>query len=898
MEFRLFGEVQLRAGDWLADVGTPRQQAVLAALLVDVGKPVPIETLIDRVWDADPPVEARNVLYSHLSRIRRLLKGTATLERRPAGYVLDVPPDAVDMHRFWQLVEQSKELRDADKAAMLTDALALWQGTPLAGIPGEWVEQVRDRWSRRRLDAIVQWGDTELKLGRSADVIDVFRDLATEYPLAEQFEHVLIRALHTAGRDAEALDRYTLIRQRLADELGTDPGPELQALHSSLLRGELPKPLKPTALAPAQLPPDVYGFAGREEQLGQLGKLERARTVVVAGTAGVGKTSLVVHWAHQVRADFPDGQLYLNLRGFDPTGTPVTPAEAVRGFLDAFYVPRERVPTGFEAQVGLYRSLLADRRVLIVLDNARDAEQVRPLLPGSSQCLVLVTSRDQLAGLVAEGAYPMLLELLDAAEARSLLAQRVGAERVEAESAAVDDIIQLCARLPLALAVVAARAATHPKFSLAALADELRDGLDELSGADPATDPRAVFSWSYLQLTETSARLFRLLGLHPGPDFSVRAAASMSGLPVAQVRSPLAELAGAHLVAEETPGRYEFHDLLRAYAAELAQADSDRHAAKRRMLGYYVHSGNIADGLLDPFREEPPEFPKLPAGVAVESIMDKARALRWFNTEHRVMLAAINQTQGFDEEVWSLAWTLRRYFTRRGLRHEQLSALLPAREAAKRLGDPAKEAYAQCFIGSSHILFGRVDEGAELLRLALDLYRKAGDRLGEGLVLQCFCWMLERENRHAEALKYAQHCLDVFRGAGHKPGEGRALNAVGFLYALLGAHVDALNYCQKAIDLQLKLGDSVGAAQTWDSLGLAYSRLGDHERAIVCHQSSVDVNHELGNRHSEAIALTSLGDAYENAGDIESAHVAWQRAVERFEQIGLREADEVRVKLG
>ncbi|WP_415830222.1 tetratricopeptide repeat protein [Kibdelosporangium persicum] len=316
------------------------------------------------------------------------------------------------------------------------------------------------------------------------------------------------------------------------------------------------------------------------------------------------------------------------------------------------------------------------------------------------------------------------------------------------------------------------------------------------------------------------------------------------------------------------------------------------------MLAYYVHSGNLADGLLDPFRETPPELPGLPAGVVVEPMSDKAKALAWFHAEHRVMVAAITRTTGFDEEVWLLAWTLRRYFTRSGLRHEQLRSLLPALEAARRLGDPAKEAYAQCFIGCCHVLFGRSGEGAELLRTALELYREAGDRLGEGLVLQCFCWMLERENRHTEALRYAQRCLDVFRAAGHKPGEGRALNAVGFLHALLGAHVDALNYCQKAIDLQLKLGDDVGAAQTWDSLGLAYSRLGDHERAIVCHQSSVDVNRELGNRHSEAIALTSLGDAHHNAGDVSSAHVAWHRAAERFEQIGLPEAGELRARLG
>jgi DNA-binding SARP family transcriptional activator len=321
MELRLFGEVRLQAGETVLDAGTPRQQAVLAALAVDAGRPVTVETLIDRIWDDDPPAEARNVLYSHLSRIRQLLRqGTeitgiaARIDRRSAGYVLDIDPDHVDLHRFARLVEKCADPRitDVDRAATLTEALGLWRGTPLAGVPGEWVAQVRDSWQRRRLDAMVRWGATALELGDSAAVIAALPDLIAEYPLTEPLEALLMRALHAAGRDAEAIDRYTLVRRRLAEELGTDPGPELRELHTAILRGELPAPERgggsPLA-TPAQLPPDMYGFAGRDAELRELDGLldgtAPARTVAVFGTAGVGKTALAVHWAHRVRGQFP-----------------------------------------------------------------------------------------------------------------------------------------------------------------------------------------------------------------------------------------------------------------------------------------------------------------------------------------------------------------------------------------------------------------------------------------------------------------------------------------------------------------------------------------------------------------------------------------------------------------
>jgi DNA-binding SARP family transcriptional activator/tetratricopeptide (TPR) repeat protein len=914
MEFRLFGEVELRAGDQVLDVGTPRQQAVLAALAVDAGRPVTIEALIDRVWDDAPPAEARNVLYSHLSRIRRLLKraaldadnGTARLDRRTAGYVLGVDPASVDLHRFSGLVERGGDQnRPAEeRAALLTDALLLCRGIPLAGIQGRWAAQVRGTWLGRRLDAVVRWAALHLDLDRVDEVLAVLPDLVAEYPLAEPLEVLFLRALHAAGRDAEALDRYAVVQQRLAEELGADPGQELRALHAALLRGEVPAPERRDVLAvPAQLPPDVFGFAGREEELRQLDGIAAAgsRTVAMSGTAGVGKTSLVVHWAHRVRGEFPDGQLYVNLRGFDPTGAPVTPAAAVRGFLDALEVPLQRIPTTVEAQVGLYRSLLADRRMLVVLDNARDAEQVRQLLPGSPTCLVLVTSRNALAGLVTAGARPLTVDLLAGDEARELLVGRLGAGRVGAEPRAVDDIIGLCARLPLALAVVAARAATHPTFGLAALARELgeaRGSLDEFAGADPATDPRAVFSWSYQQLSPAAARLFRLFGLHPGPDVGAKAAASLAG--VAQVRPLLAELAQARLVAEHSPGRYTCHDLLRAYASEQAVAldpETDRQAATRRLLGHYVHSANNADRLLDPRREEPPPLTPLPPGVTPEPMTDRTQALAWFGAEHRTLLAAVRQDPEFDSEVWELSWTTRRFLTHQGLWQDELDGAWVMLAAAQRLGDPIKQAYAQCHLGCTYVWFEKYEDASSWLATALALYREAGDEVGQGAVHYYLAWMLRNQERNEEALTHVEESLALYRAVHHLPGQARALNALGWFHGQFGDYRKAIDHCEKALALQMKIGDQVAAGQTWDSLGYAHEHLGDHARAIACYQAAVGLFRESGYRFGEALVLTSLGDSYLAADDRNAAGEVWQQALDIFDGLGHPNADDIRVRL-
>ena len=926
MELRLLGEVELRVDGRRVDVGAPRLQVVLAALAVDAGRPVTIETLIDRVWDDSPPAEARNVLYSYLSRIRRLLRRAgpeARVERRHAGYVLDIDAELVDLHRFRRLAGEGRDSRrdDDGRAAALGEALGLWRGPPLAGLPGEWVARVRDSWYRQRLDAVVSWARITLRLGRPAAVLAALPELVAEYPLAEPLEALLMRSLCAVGRSAEALDRYTAIRQRLADELGADPGPELRSLHRAILAGDLPpagpEPALPTAqvvAGPAQLPPDTFGFAGRGDHLRQLDGLleptgDRPATAVisaVSGTAGVGKTALAVRWAHRVRAEFPDGQLYVNLRGFDPSGAPVAPADAVRGFLDAFEVPAERIPTGFDAQVGLYRSLLTGRRVLVVLDNARDAEQVRPLLPGASGCVVVVTSRSQLIGLVAEGAHPLPLDLLPVAEARQLLAGRLGAGRVAAEPRAVDEIIAACARLPLALAIVAARAATHAGFELAALAGELRGtrgGLNEFAGVDPATDARAVFSWSYRQLSPAAARLFRLLGLHPGPDLGEPAAASLAGLPRARARTLLAELAQAHLIVEHAPGRYTFHDLLRAYATEQAQlvdAGEQRRTALHRTLDHYVHTAHAAARLLRPERDPLPAalLPPQP-GVLPEDLAGHVRALDWFTTEHAVLLAALDHAAatGWDTHAWQLAWTMADFLDRQGHWHDYAATQHVALAAAARLGDPSLAACAHRILGRACTQLGRLDDAHTHLRHALDIYGRSGDRSAQAQTHHNVTLVFERQGRHDEALDHARRALALFRSAGNRRGEAETLATVGWCHALLGDHEQALVACGQALTLLRELGNRRGQALTWDSLGYAHHHLGDHVEAVACYRHAIDLYRDLSEYREEAITLSHLGDTHEAAGQADLAREAREHALVILDRLEHPDAERVRAKL-
>jgi len=472
----------------------------------------------------------------------------------------------------------------------------------------------------------------------------------------------------------------------------------------------------------------------------------------LSGTAGVGKTTLAVHWAHRVSARFPDGQLYVNLKGFDPGGEALDPGEAVRGFLEAFGVPVTRIPADLPGRAGLYRSLLAGRRVLVVLDNARDVEQVRPMLPGSPGCLALVTSRNHLTGLVAaEGAHPLALDLLPAAGARDLLIRRLGSHRVAREPAAVDDIIAGCARLPLALTIAAARAATSPGFPLAVFATELREAtraLDPFDGGDLATDVRTVFSWSYRALSAAAARLFRLLGLYPGPDIGLAAAASLAAIQPDQARAPLAELTRAHLLAEHSPGRYAFHDLLRSYAAEQARAhDSQqvRDAAVHRLLDHYLHTARNAAILIEPHFEPPALMPAQP-GVSAGESGTAEDAMSWFGAERAVLLAAVllAADAGHGEHAWQLAWMLSPSFIRRGSWTDNARAQHAALAAARRTGDAAGEAHALHCLALGYARSGRFHDAFPYFQHALRQFEAIGDHVSQARIHESLAWLSGR----------------------------------------------------------------------------------------------------------------------------------------------------------
>jgi tetratricopeptide (TPR) repeat protein/transcriptional regulator with XRE-family HTH domain len=664
---------------------------------------------------------------------------------------------------------------------------------------------------------------------------------------------------------------------------------------------------------PGQLPAGVAQFVGRERELRALDELLRQADPVtagsmvlisaIAGTAGIGKTALAVHWARRAAANFPDGQLYVNLRGFGPSA-PMPPAEAVSGFLAALGVPPERWPPGFDAQAAMYRGLAAGRRLLIVLDNARDAEQVRPLLPGSPGCLALVTSRASLGGLaVSAGAHLLTLDVLAEDEGRRLLNRRLGSERVATEPGAVTELIRLCAQLPLALAVVAARASVRPGFPLAALAAELRDEsgrLDALEAGDPATSMRAVISWSYQSLTEPAARMFTLLGLHPGPDVTAQAAASAAGVPLPAARRSLRELTQANLLSEHLPGRFGCHDLLRAYAAERARAagEQDPREATGRILDHYLHTGHAAALLLGPQRETIVAAPPQP-GVAPEQLASHEQAMAWFEAERQVLLAAIPAAadSGFDVHAWQIPWTMGTYFGRRGHWQQWAATARAAVAAAIRLGDAVAQALSRSNLAMACTRLGDNDQARTQLGHCLELYRQLGDQVGESRAHRSLGVLANEQGRHADALGHCQQALRLLQDAGHQTGQAVTLNDVGWCHALLGNYQQARVFCQQAITLSCELGHRDGQATAWDSLGYAEHHLGRHAEAAACYRQALRLFRELSDRFNEAEVLNHLGDTRHAGGESTLAREAWQQALDILGELGHPRADLVSGKL-
>lgn len=922
VEISVLGDIETRIDGRAVDLGHVRRQSVFLGLLADVGRMVPADRLIERVWGRRPPSGARSSLYSYVSRLRTALSsagGDAAVDRRPGGYVLSLSEDAldtVDLHRFRRLTSLARESPDADSSpALLEEALALWRADAFGSLDSPWVNEFRESLRMERLRAELDLNDLLLHRGRQAERLGTLVSLAREHPLDERLIGRLMLALYREGRTAQALEHYDRIRRALSEELGADPGAELRDLHLKILHNDPALSAPPTAAVlsavrsssaavpppaplPSLLPAPPPTLAGRREELAELDTALHpgaAPVTVLCGLGGIGKTALALRWAHDNLDRFPDGRLYVNLHGFSPSTPAADPRGAVHDFLIALGMDKKAVPASAEAQTGMYRSLLAGRRMLILLDNALDSEQVRPLLPGTSSCVVLVTSRNRLSGLVAtEGARSVSLGPLAPAEAHRLLTDRIGEPRVAAEPEAAESILTGCGRIPLALAVTAARAASDAHLPLAELAAELREAetrLDALDTGDLGTSLRGVLDASHRALPETEARLLGLFCLLSGQHTGLASVAALSGHPPQRTRSLLRTLEAAHLVQQPVPGRYGLHDLVRLHGRERAEADlsaRDRDGALRSLVGFYVHTAAAANRLIGPH--------EIPSSVAEEGPSaghpfalrpsDEARAVEWFAAERSCLLAVIRLASnlGLHREAWRLCWDAHLYFRRSGHVEDFIGLSRTGLEAATRLecgSAPTLKALMQRTLASSLLMAGR--PGAEPLGLladALGHFERTGDLLNQAHTRQVLLLSAVLTGDGESGLEHGERSLELYREVGNPLWAASALNNLGWVLAdPFGRYERARACCLEALEGSRALGYRVGEANTLDTLGRVSVLSGRHTEAVEYYRQAIRAYRALGDAFEEANTLSCLAQAHDALGEAESAREARRGAL-------------------
>lgn len=692
----VLGPFEVRMGTAQVELGSNRLRTLLTVLALSAGETVSVDRLASVVWAGGLPDNVRRSVHTYIARLRNTL-GAEVIKTTSLGYRMQVAHDQVDALLFRRLLAEATSARGTEaELATLERALALWRGQPFEGIDSPALHGAdASHLLELHVSAAERWIDLGLAAGRHSELVPEAHRLAARHRLHEPLWGRLLLTLDGCGRRAEALSAYERLRRRLSEELGTAPSAELQRIHAGLLQD---RAVWGVPITPRQLPVDVAEFTGRDEELKRLDGLlsGSSRVCVITGTAGVGKTCLAVHWAHLATERFPGGQLYVDLQGFGPGESALDPHEALSGFLQTLGVSKQQIPVDPQARIALYRTLLAGRRALVLLDNARDAEQVRWLLPGGTECMVVITSRQGLNSLVSQHAAALLtLDVLTYRESRQLLTRRLGRECVEADARATDEIIDLCGRLPLPLAIAAGRATATPSAPLAALSADLRrvrTDIGVLATRDARTDMRTVFSRSYDLLPPDAARLFSLLAIHPGPDIARAAVASLAAVDRLQADRLLDVLLEAHLVAEAVPGRFALHNLLRTYAHDLAGvADVQiRRQAARRVIEHYLHTACRAARLLAP--EALLIVPNPPApGVRPERLVHRRQALDWFRAEHAVLSAVLRQalTNDFPSHVIQLAAALTPWCDHQNDWHTKADIQRLALKAAEQLGDIA-----------------------------------------------------------------------------------------------------------------------------------------------------------------------------------------------------------------
>ena len=932
MRFRILGPVEARADGGEPVRLPPKPRALLAVLLVYAGQPVSRDRLMAAVWPEEAPPSAPRVIRTYVSALRQSLHvpcqdGLPRLAALGDAYRLEVAPGDLDMLVFDDVAERGRRaLGDGDAAAaarLLDQALVLWRGPPAGDVTVDGdTGAVLAGLTERRLLAEEDRADAELALGRDAALIARLRLLVATHPLRERPWGQLMTALYRTGQRAAALACYRQLRTHLVAELGVEPGPELGELHQQILAGDSLPARQPAAMVPVaqamprQLPPDVSHFTGRAAELDRLDALlgtsgaGMPATVVVTainGTPGVGKTALAIRCAHRMASRFPDGQLYASLRGHAAVG-PADPLAVLARFLRDLGIAPGRIPGDLDEAAALYRSLLDGRRILIVLDNAVSSGQVRPLLPGAPDCAVIVTSRSRLPGLGAhDGAAQVTLAPFLPDEAATLLRQILGAQRADAEPSAVAAIAAKCAFLPLALRVAAERAIARPRQTLAALAAQLaaardRDRLDVLAADDdPATSVRTVFSWSYQALPAGPARMFRLLGLHPGPDISTSAAAALAAMGTAEAQRLLEELAGAHLLEEATAGRYRFHDLLRAYAAERAATDdspADRAAAHRRVLTWYLHTADAAGRLLAPGRRRVPLDPPPPECRPL-TLAGYEQALEWCDAEHAGVVACVRSAAqtGHDDIAWQLPVASFGYFDLRKPWAEWIACARIALSAARRCGDRFGQAWTLGNLGVAYIGLGRFGDALDCGRQSLRIRRDIGDRRGEGAELNNLGHTYLALDRFHDGLNCFEQALAIAREIENRHGEVIGLSNLGETCLKLGRSGDAISFLQEALDLAREMDYRVIEGVALHNLGESYRAIGEPGTSADCFRRALSVRQHAGDRHGQARTLHALGDLLQELREADAAHASWQQALAILEELGDPQADELRARL-